>query len=162
MYGNLLSQTANNLPSKNPDGVYYSNLNSLHSFLGLSALTCYGANYMIGVCSFLLYSWFGISEETKSKLLYCHLFLGTFTMFVSGWIIYFAWKRVFKQIFFDVVFAVETGVIELSTELGVCFYEVSSADVNPAQNYHLLPSKIKFVVNCKLSTLLSLGGISDF
>ena len=29
--------------------------------------------------------------------------------------------------------------MELITELGVCEYDVTSADLNPAQNYHLLP-----------------------
>ena len=36
------------------------------------------------------------------------------------------------------MFAVETGVVELVTELGVCEYDVTSADLNPAENYHLL------------------------
>ena len=36
-------------------------------------------------------------------------------------------------------FAVETGVMELVVKIGVCGYDVTSADTNPAQNYHLLP-----------------------
>ena len=34
-----------------------------------------------------------------------------------------------------VVLAVETGVMELITELGVCEYEVRSVDSNPAKFY---------------------------
>ena len=63
---------------------YQANLFSLHSFLGLSALICYGVNYFVGTSSFLLYSMLGISEETKAKLLPYHAFLGTFTLFASG------------------------------------------------------------------------------
>ena len=40
------------------------------------------------------------------------------------------------------VFAVETGVMELSTDIGVCDYPLTDPDLNPAQNYNLLPSKL--------------------
>eukprot|EP01035_Chromulina_nebulosa_P029680 gene29680-39361_t len=73
----------NNLLSKNSEHTYYSNLFSMHSFLGLSALICYGINFLVGSSSFLLYSKLGISEETKAQILPYHVFLGTFTLFAS-------------------------------------------------------------------------------
>lgn len=39
------------------------------------------------------------------------------------------------------VFAVETGVMELSTELGVCEYEVTQVDTNPAKFYYNQPGE---------------------
>lgn len=76
--------SAHNLLSKNSSGTYKANLYSLHSFLGLSALILYGANYLIGFSSFLLYSVLGLSEETKSKILPIHVLLGTFSLFAGG------------------------------------------------------------------------------
>ena len=76
----------NNDPSKNTaESGYYSNLISLHSYLGLSALVLYGANYLIGLSHFLpLFAFLGISKSFKAEILPYHIFLGTIAMFASG------------------------------------------------------------------------------
>lgn len=54
-----------------------------------------------------------------------HVFLGTLSFVIAA-------------------MAAATGVMELTTELGICYYDVSSPDINPAENYHLLP------IGCRL------------
>jgi hypothetical protein len=107
--------TGNNYKDKNTEGFYFSNLNSLHSLLGLTAVILYSQNYLLGFISFLIP---GVVLEWKQKYMPKHKFLGLFSLFAA-------------------CFAALTGVMELTTEFG-CGYDVDSADVNPAENYHLL------------------------
>ena len=108
----------NNYKSKNTADSYFANLYTLHSFLGLSAITLYSSNYIIGLITFLFYDRFKISIEWRRRIKPYHILFGIFTLFAA-------------------VFAVETGVMELSTEIG-CYYEVTNADLNPVENYHKL------------------------
>ena len=45
--------------------------------------------------------------------------------------------------------------MELITELGVCEYNVTSADMNPAQNYHLLPGLKDVFIAVSIYSLLT-------
>eukprot|EP01035_Chromulina_nebulosa_P018864 gene18864-24649_t len=105
----------NNFTNYNTVGIYFANLFSLHSFVGLSALAVYFQNYLIG---FLAYGLGVFSEDFKEKYLSNHVLFGLFALFLA-------------------LAAVESGIMELFTEYG-CGYEVTSADINPAANYHLM------------------------
>lgn len=122
----------NNYTNKNTEGVYYPNLASLHSLLGITAITLFTSNYIIGFTSFLLPVF---SEQLKKVILPNHVFLGTFA-------------------FFAAVFAAETGIMELTTELG-CGYSVSSADWDPAANYHRLADGCKLANGLGVMILLT-------
>ncbi|KAJ1390441.1 eukaryotic cytochrome b561-domain-containing protein [Ochromonadaceae sp. CCMP2298] len=109
----------NNNPQKNTGGgsAHYANFYSLHSFLGLAAISIYSLNYLLGLMHFLPQCSV-VGAAQKSAYMPYHLFLGMFSLFAA-------------------VFAVETGLMELLTELG-CSYDVTSADLQPVQHYHLL------------------------
>jgi len=97
--------------------------------LGLLAIIVYSSNYIIGTVSFLFYTVFGLSNEIKAEILPYHILLGTFALFAAA-------------------FAVETGIMELTTELYIdglpaCSYSVSSPDLNPAMHYGSLAGGCK-------------------
>ena len=104
----------NNYPSKNVDGVYYSNLCSLHSFIGLGALILYFQNYVFGFLHYIA----PMALSLRKAYMPSHVFLGSFALFCS-----FA--------------AALTGIMELTTE-DKCGYNVTSPDYNPAKHYHEL------------------------
>ncbi len=109
----------NNEKSKNADHIFYTNFTSLHSFLGLSAIILYGQNYLLGILHFLVPS---VSVEHRKSYMPNHVFLGTLSFVVAA-------------------MAAETGIMELTAELPAgCYYDVTEPDVNPAENYHLLPA----------------------
>jgi len=102
-----------NIPEKNPFGGYSSNLKNIHSFIGLGVYILYGLNYLLGI---LHYAIPGIDLSMKRAYMNTHVFIGIFIMFGA-------------------VCAVESGLMMLT---GGCGYPVTSADTNPAENYHLL------------------------
>lgn len=107
----------NDYPSHNSEGVYYSNLFSLHSFVGLAAIILYFQNYILG----LMFYWFGanlFSHRLKHVYMPKHKMFGIVSLFVAS-------------------VAVCTGAMELFVDNG-CGYDVTSPDNNPAQNYSLL------------------------
>lgn len=109
----------NNYKDYNTGNAFYTNLTSLHSFLGLSAVLLFFQNYVLGIVHFLTpLSW--VPAEDRKYYLPLHVFLGTFSLMAAA-------------------FAVQTGLMELLAESGVCYYDLTSADTNPAANYHLLP-----------------------
>ena len=107
----------NNYKSKNDYHVYYPNLFTLHSFLGLGAVLLYFQNYLLGIYHFLS-SLEAVTVEARKEYMPMHIFLGTMSLILA-------------------FMTVETGIMELTTELQ-CYYEVSEPDNNPASNYHLL------------------------
>lgn len=107
----------NNFKSQNTSGVYFSNLFSLHSFVGLSAIAVYFQNYVFGIIFFGLDI---LSLDLRKYYKPNHVLLGIIALFLA-------------------LAAVESGAMELFAELG-CFYDVTSPDTNPAANYHLLPA----------------------
>jgi hypothetical protein len=109
----------NNNKSKNDGNTYYSNFNSIHSFLGLAAIILYGQNYVLGFLHYLM----PVAVSKRKAYMPSHIFLGSFA-------------------FFAAVFAALTGAMELATEYG-CHYEVTSPDTNPAEHYHLLTKGCK-------------------
>lgn len=137
----------NNDTAKNVNHSYYPNLYTLHSFVGLGAIILYGTNYLLGFANFLLYPVLGISNEVKAAYLPLHVFIGTFALFAAGKDINsrLLYYDSFLQYYYTVC-AVESGIMELTSELIIddypaCSYEVDSADVNPARHYSNLPSK---------------------
>jgi hypothetical protein len=112
--------TFNNYTNHNEYGAYFSNLYSIHSFMGLSAIVLYFSNFILGFMHFLLP---GVSIELRKAFRPNHVFFGAMTLFVSA-------------------MAVQSGIAE---EASSCYYEVTSAEWNPAKHYHRLPD------GCKLS-----------
>eukprot|EP01038_Epipyxis_sp_PR26KG_P012001 gene12001-16068_t len=131
----------NNYPNYNQEGSYYSNLNSLHSFLGLTAIILYGQNYCLGFLFFLVPN---ISEKFKIIYKSNHIFLGLFALIAAA-------------------LAAETGIMELTTELG-CGYTITAGagndthvvpDINPASHYHLLTTGCKVANGAGVFILLT-------
>ena len=125
--------TGNNYTNKNTEGVYYPNFYSLHSMLGITAVSLYGLNYLIGIVTFLIPR---VSADIRKSFLPHHVFIGTFALFAA-------------------TFAVETGIMELATELG-CSYDVTSADWNPAENYHKLPDGCRLANGIGVMVLITM------
>jgi hypothetical protein len=115
---------SNNYVNQNDEGIYYSNFTSLHSYLGLGTVILYFQNYAFGLY-FFLSSLEAVPVTMRKAYMPIHIFLGTFTYIM-------------------IIITVEVGIMELNAELG-CYYDVYSADTNPAANYYKLPS------GCKLS-----------
>jgi hypothetical protein len=124
----------NNYPDYNTGGVYYPNLVTLHSFLGLSAIALYFQNWILGIFHFLLPVSI-MSVERKKAYMPFHVFLGGFS-------------------FFAAVFAVETGIMELTTELG-CYWDPTSPNLDPASTYHRLPNGCKYANGVGILVLVS-------
>jgi hypothetical protein len=104
----------------------------MHSLVGVSAMVLYFSNYILGFLHFLLP---GVSLELKKTFMPNHVFLGVCTLIVG-----FA--------------AVESGITELTTKLG-CIYTVTSADWNPAENYHELSDGCKLANGIGIVVLLA-------
>lgn len=109
----------NNYTNKNEGHVYYSNFNSLHSFIGLGAIILYAQNYILGFAHYIA----PMALSFRKAYMPSHIFLGTFS-------------------FFAAVMACLTGLMKLAVEAN-CGYEVTSADTNPAAHYHLLTGGCK-------------------
>ncbi|RYG58586.1 hypothetical protein EON64_21165 [archaeon] len=105
----------NNDTGHNTAHMYFANLYSLHSFIGLAAVLVYFSNYLLGFVYFLS----GVcAPASRAWYLPSHTFLGVFSVLL-------------------VFMAVETGIMDLFRELG-CDIAVDSADTNPAENYSKL------------------------
>lgn len=105
----------NNDKSKNEYDSYFSNLWSMHSLVGLSAAIVYGANYFLGLSFFALNCF---SDDSKRAYMPLHTFAGLLALVL-------------------VFMAVETGIMDLSRELG-CDVHVSEKNLDPASTYHRL------------------------
>jgi len=107
---------SNGDPNYNTTGLYYPNLLTLHSFLGLAAIMLYFQNYSLGILYYLLHCF---SLKEKIRYMPNHVFLGIVGLFVS-------------------CIAVESGHVELVTRMESCIYEVTGEDYNPSSHYHRL------------------------
>jgi cytochrome b ascorbate-dependent protein 3 len=124
--------TSHNYPEYNSGGKYIANLYSIHSILGISAIAVYLLNYALGFYFFLTSL---ASVAAKKVFVPTHVFVGIISIFISA-------------------FAVFTGIQEKSTFLG-CTYVVTSADVNPASNYHNLPEGCRLANSIGIVVLVS-------
>lgn len=124
---------SNNYESKNDEGIYYSNLYSLHSFIGLATIILYFQNYILGIFHFLS-SITLVPAEKRKFYLPIHVCLGVVSFILA-------------------IVTVETGIMELFVELG-CGYSVTSADLNPADNYHLLTYGCQLANGAAILTIL--------
>lgn len=124
----------NNYPDYNNVGVYYPNLTSLHSFLGLAAIALYFQNYVLGFYHFLFPLSIVPADKRKNYMPF-HVILGGFA-------------------FFCAVFAVETGIMELTTEYG-CYWDPTSANINPAHTYSRLPLGCRYANGVGILVLVS-------
>jgi len=114
----------NDNKSYNDADMYFSNFTSIHSFIGLGAVIIYFLNYCFGILHFLPSTELIPVELRKAYMPY-HVFFGTFSTIAAS-------------------MAVVTGVMELTAEAG-CYYDIDSADLNPADHYH----RLKY--GCKLA-----------
>eukprot|EP01041_Mallomonas_annulata_P013399 gene13399-28413_t len=105
----------------------FSNFASLHSWLGLTTLTLYVQNYVLGFLHFFLPIF---SLEMKKLYLPNHKYLGFMTLVVA-------------------VITMEAGIIQRNGT-GGCDYKVSSVDTNPASHYLNIPA------GCRLSSGLGI------
>lgn len=123
----------NNNKDRNLYNTYYSNLSTIHSFLGLSAVILYFQNYIGGLIGFLLSL---ISEDMKKIYMSYHVYFGIMALMIGA-------------------LAAETGIMELSVESG-CGYSVSSPDINPAENYHKLQEGCRVANGAGLTILTAI------
>ena len=123
----------NNDKSKNAEHTYYSNLSSLHSFLGLSAVAVYGQNFFLGLYHFFVS---GVTKASRQRYMPIHVFLGILAFVIA-------------------FMAAETGIMELSTELG-CGYETDKSDLNPAANYDRLTEGCRLANGVGMMLLVTL------
>lgn len=124
--------TSHNYTDHNKNGTYTANLYSMHSLIGITALVLYFSNYIIGLVSFLMPC---TTIDLKKAIMPNHIFLGVCTLIVG-------------------FCAVESGLTELTTKLG-CIYTVTSADWNPAENYHELTDGCKLANGIGIMVLLA-------
>jgi len=104
---------ANNYKKQSSYDAYTANFTTIHSFIGLGVYILYGLNYLLGLVHYALP---GVDISLKKAYMNSHVFIGMF-------------------ILFGACCAVESGLMVMT---GSCTYPVTSADTNPAQNYHLL------------------------
>lgn len=111
---------SNNIKSKNSAHIYYPNLFSLHSFIGLGAIILYFQNFLLGIISYGMPNM--VSLPTKVMYMPIHAFLGMFA-------------------FITACCAILTGIMELNAE-SACDYGITTnePDTNPAENYHKMPN----------------------
>lgn len=108
----------NNFKNKNNVGIFFPNLFSLHSFIGLAAIALYIQNYVLGFIAYFLQLF---SLDLRKDYMPSHVKLGLFSLMLS-------------------LAAVVSGIMDLGGgEYGICQYEISSPDTNPAVHYHELP-----------------------
>uniref|UniRef100_A0A7S3MBE7 Cytochrome b561 domain-containing protein n=1 Tax=Spumella elongata TaxID=89044 RepID=A0A7S3MBE7_9STRA len=123
--------TSHNYKDHNGNNKYTANLYSMHSLLGISALVLYFSNYILAFFHFLMPV---VSNDARASFKPNHVFLGLFTLIAA-------------------TIALETGITELTTKLG-CIYPVTSADWNPAENYHELSDGCKLANGLGVMILL--------
>ncbi len=71
----------NNYPNKNTGDTYYPNLTSIHSWIGISAISLYGLNYLLGLVAFGLRI---PQEDIRVALIGPHMNLGTILIALTG------------------------------------------------------------------------------
>lgn len=97
------------------DGMYYSNLASMHSWIGLGAAIAFAQNLLLAAVFFLLPSLPKSLEEWKPLYHKWHIAFGIATFILA-------------------TAANLTGLMEMNT-FNNCEYEVRQPDNNPASNY---------------------------
>jgi hypothetical protein len=123
----------NNFKSKNTPHVFYQNLTSIHSYLGLGAVCVYFQNYIFGIYHFLT-SLQTVPVEVRKEYKPMHIFFGMFS-----WIL--------------ALMAVFAGIMEVQSEIG-CYYDLTAPDLNPASHYHLLSYGCKLANGVGVITML--------
>jgi len=106
---------AHDYTDHNTSGSYKANLWSIHDYIGLTALFIFVENYVLGF-------WYFVSSyftTDRKGYLTLHKFFGGLGVVLA-------------------VMAAEVGIMELTAEVCENGYTVTSADLNPAANYHLL------------------------
>jgi len=128
----------NNHPDYNTGtgNTYYANFFSLHSFIGLGAIYFFVKNYFVGAWYFLT-STETVSPAARRSYLPTHMFLGSLGVSLA-------------------IIAALTGIMELVTELQPGGYTVTSVDINPAKNYHLLLAGVRVANGAGVLYLLAL------
>ena len=127
--------TGNNSKESNLECVYYPNLVSLHSWIGVITIALYSLNYIFG---FLIFGTDIFSVAIKRMYLSHHASLGTLLVVLAG-------------------LAAETGIMELSTEAAKCGYPLDKPDYNPALHYSELTPGCKLANGAGLMVLLAVA-----
>lgn len=104
---------SNNFKKQSSYDAYTANFTVIHTYVGLGVYILYGLNYILGIAHYVLPVF---SLAMKKAYMHSHVFIGIFILFGS-------------------LTAVISG---LTVMTGGCVYSVTSADINPAKNYHLL------------------------
>lgn len=102
---------SNNYRNKNITDVYYPDLFSLHSFVGIGALILYGGNYVLGFFHYVM----PMPLHFKERYMPTHVFIGSFA-------------------FFAAIMAALTGLMELATEYN-CQPTQDTADLDTSKQY---------------------------
>lgn len=108
---------AHDYTDHNTSGVYRANLWSIHDYIGLTAIFIFVENYVLGFWYFL--TTLLTTPADRKSYLKIHTFLGFLGCVIA-------------------VMAAEVGIMEVMTETCENGYTVTSADLDPAANYHLL------------------------
>ena len=125
------------------DNLYYGNLDTLHSWIGLGAIIAFAQNAILGVLYFVM-PLFTISVKTDYKKF--HIIFG-----ISSFVL--------------VLLANVTGIMEMNT-WNECTYFTTNIDNDPSQNYNKLAEGCHLsnwiALLLILSTLMCLIGIGYF
>ncbi len=99
--------------------------------MGSAAIIVYFQNYVLGMVAFLLKL---VGADMRKQYLPSHMYLGIISLLMT-------------------LCAIQTG---LTNQLASCAYRVSSPDVNPASNYHLLPLGCRIGNGISVTVLIAL------
>lgn len=108
---------AHDYTDHNSSRSYKANLWSIHDYIGLTAIFIFVENYVLGLWYFVS-PFFSTPVDCKNYRT-IHIFLGGLGVTLAA-------------------MAIEVGIMEVMTENCENGYTVTSADWNPAANYHLL------------------------
>jgi hypothetical protein len=117
---------------KNPSHKFIANFYSLHSFIGLLAISLTFLNYFLGLTFFLVDI---VRTEWKLWFKPYHTFIGVMAFFFGA-------------------MAALSGISEKCTFLN-CSYSVTSTDSHFGQNYHLLPAGCRLANGIGMMVLLT-------
>lgn len=102
---------------------FIANMYSLHSWVGMTVLSMYVMQFLVGVSAFVLPDAFGISEVSKAKIVQVHSFFGPI-------------------LYLSVMLTILLGIQEKEGFVG-CGYKVDAPDMIPFQNFSQIPGVCK-------------------
>jgi len=100
---------------------FVANMYSLHSWVGMTVLSMYSVQFLVGIGAFVLphHHAFGISEISKAKIVQVHSFFG-------------------PVLYLSMMLTILLGIQEKEGFVG-CGYKVDAPDMIPFQNFSQIP-----------------------